>query len=106
MEISQRSTAIKPAMRVRGSMRPLHGAKADRQTVDRAGAQQREQLARTRARRESGAARKKTAIVFTQFEPDADRLGRIVLEQHRDAAQVRAAQACWRMRPRMTMSRA
>jgi hypothetical protein len=24
-------------------------------------------------------------MIFTQFEPDADRLGRVVLEQHRNA---------------------
>ena len=80
-------------------------AKADRQTVDGAGFDQRDELARARHFRDQPAARVQAAIIFAQLEPDADRLGGIVLEQHRDAAHAaqlsEAANA-----PGITMSRA
>jgi hypothetical protein len=63
----------------------LRCTKADRQTVDGAGAQQREQLTPTYHIENQTPARKKTAVIFAQFEPDADRLGWVVLKQHRNA---------------------
>jgi hypothetical protein len=70
-------------MRVRGSMRAF----AVRKPIDRpsmAPGQQREQFAPACHIGDQTPARKVTAVVFAQFEPDADWLGRIVLEQHRN----------------------
>ena len=64
-----------------------HGAVADRQPVDRAGFEQRQQFARAHHVGDQPAARLQPAPVLGEVEPDADRLGRIVLEQHRDLAQ-------------------
>src|SRR6185437_9374780 len=63
----------------------LHGAKADRQAVDGAGSQQREQFTGARHVGNEFSAREQAAVVLAQVEPDADRLGWIVLEQHRHA---------------------
>ena len=79
-------------MRVRRIDAALDGAKADRQPVDGAGAHQRQQFARAHDVRDQPAARVKPAVVLAQFQPDADRLGRIVLEQHGDAANAARAQ--------------
>jgi hypothetical protein len=68
-------------MRVRGSMRAFAVRNPNRQPVDGAGEQEREQLPACHIGNQPPA-RKKTAMVFAQFKPDADRLGRIVLEQH------------------------
>ena len=86
IEISQRSIASSLRMRVFGSSRPLHGAKADREPVGGAGLEQRQQLARPHHLGDQPAARVQPAHILAQLEPDADRLGRIVLEQHRHAA--------------------
>ncbi len=72
MKISRRSTASRLRTRVRGSMQPAHGAKADRQAVDRAGAQQRQQFAARAHFGDQPAARIKPAMVLAQFQPDAD----------------------------------
>jgi hypothetical protein len=64
-----------------------HGAIADRQTIDGALAHQRQQLAPARDIGDQTSPRPQPAKVLMQIEPDADRLGGIVLKQHRDFPQ-------------------
>ena len=85
MEISHRSTAMQPAHpRARIDL-PL----TVRKPIDSPStAPARSSDSSSRARATSGISRpraRKPARILAQFEPDADRLGRIVLEQHRDA---------------------
>ena len=84
-EISQRSTLARRRMPVRASRRPLHGAEADREAVERAGAHQGEHLAGAGDLGHQAAAGVEAARVFFQGCPHADRLGGVVLEQHLDA---------------------
>jgi len=87
IEISQRSTATRLRTRVFGSMRARAARKPiDRQAVDGAGAQQRQQFSRPRHLGDEAAARIEAVAVLAKLEPDADGLGRVVLEQHRHAA--------------------
>jgi hypothetical protein len=62
-----------------GKMRPSP-AEADRQPVEGAGAEQRQQFAAARHFGNEPAVRVEPAVVLAQFEPDADWLGRVVLD--------------------------
>src|SRR5689334_8522540 len=72
-------------IRVRGSIRAF----AVRKPIDKPSmAPARSSESSSRPRITSGIRRpraKKTAVIFAQFEPDADRLGWVVLKQHRNA---------------------
>ena len=92
MEISHKSTANRLRTRVLRVDAAAHGAEADRQPVDGARLQQRQQFACARDFGDQPAARIKPARVLAQFQPDADRLGRVVLEQHGDAVDPAQAQ--------------
>ena len=70
----------------------LDGLEADRQTVGGAFAQQRQQFARSRYVGNEPPAHPQAAPVLGDLLPDTDRLGRIVLEQHRDAAHAAQSQ--------------
>ena len=64
----------------------LDGAEADGKAVDGTGAHQREYLPGTGDRRHEAAAGEEAFGVLGERFPDADRLGRIVLEEHPHAA--------------------
>src|SRR6185312_1513734 len=61
------------------------GAEADGKTVERAGAHEREHLAAAFDLRQHAPAHEEAVSVLAQLKPDADRLGRIVLEEKLDA---------------------
>ena len=63
----------------------LHGAEADRETIERTGAHQGEDFAGARHLGHQAAAGVEAARVFLEGRPHADRLGGVVLEQHLDA---------------------
>ena len=60
-------------------------AEADREAIDRPCPQQRDQLAPARNFGNEPPAREKAAEILAQLQPDADRLGGVMLEQHRDS---------------------
>ena len=62
------------------------GAEADGKAVDRTCPEQGDQLPPTRDFGNEPPAREKAAVILAQLQPDADRLGRIMLKQHRYAA--------------------
>ncbi len=91
-EISQRSASTMRRTPVLASVLAPHRAKADRQPVERAGAHQVVHLARPADGRRQPAAHEQAARVLADLAPDADRLGRIVLEQHAHAGSTPARQ--------------
>jgi len=59
-------------------------AEADRKAINRPGPQQRDQLAPAGHFRNEPPTCEKASEILTQVQPDADRLGGVVLKQHRD----------------------
>ena len=105
MEISHRSTCVELADRLLGSTRPCTVLKPiERPSIAPALIS----ASSSRPALTSGIkppARVKSAQILDQLEPHPDRLGRVVLEQHRDAAHAAQLQRLANA-PAITMSRA